>query len=152
MADQHSTDEQDGFARGYHDIPDDGKIRAMSYIQLSEVFHSCEKDSTKFHVIEREVKRRLANDQAESNRSNVLFGACVGGIFGLVGVVIGAYLRTCPDCTQVSPSAAVQQIGNSELTVKPPLGNVTAVAPASTPPASNPAPVASNASHGNRNP
>lgn len=89
MTDQHSAEEQDRFARGYHDIPDDGQLRVMSYIQLSEIFESCEKDSTKFHVIEREVKRRLAKDQAEINLRNVLFGAVVGGMFGLSGVALG---------------------------------------------------------------
>lgn len=151
MADQHSIEEQDGFERGFHGIPDDGQIRAMSYIQLSEVFHSCEKDSTKFHVIEREVKRRLAKDQAEINRPNMLLAACLGGVFALAGVLLGHYLAEQRG-QQVSPASAVQQIGNGNLTPKPQVGNAAVGTPEITIPAPQPAPVASNAGPGNRRP
>lgn len=152
MTDHHSAEEQDSFERGYHDIPDDGKIRAMSYIRLSEVFHSCEKDSIKFHVIEREVKRRIAKDHAEINRSNIFFGACVAGIFGLIGVLLGYYLRAEDVNNQVTPASAVQKIGNSNLIVKPPLENVAVGAQAVAPQVSQPARVTSNASTSNRHP
>ena len=150
--DQHDSEMGDFRLRGYHGIPDSEKLRAMSYIQLSEIFQSCEKDSTKLHVVEREVKRRLAKDQAEINRSNVLFGACVGGMFGLFGVVLGYYLRAEETGRQVAPASTAQQMPNSNLTVKPPLGNVALGAPTASPPASNPAPVPSNASQSTRRP
>ncbi len=118
MADKHNTEEQDGFSRGYNDIPFDGQIRAMSYLQLSEVFHSCEKNSVKYHVVEREVKRRLAKDQAEINRPNMLLAATVGGTFALAGVLLGAYLKDSPTTQLVSPSTAVQQISNNDLAPK----------------------------------
>lgn len=118
MADKHNTEKQDGFSRGYNDIPFDGQIRAMSYLQLSEVFHSCEKNSVKYHVVEREVKRRLAKDQAEINRPNMLLAATVGGTFALAGVLLGAYLKDSPTTQLVSPSTAVQQISNNDLAPK----------------------------------
>jgi hypothetical protein len=152
MANQYSAEEQDGFMRGFHGIPDDGQLRVMSYIELSEVFHSCEKDSTKFHVVEREVKRRLAKDQAEVNRSNILFGTVVGGIFNLAGVVLGYCLRLDPMNQQVAPVNALQQIGNSNLTLKNPLGNVTVGTSPVSQPVANPASAAKNASLGSTPP
>jgi len=152
MSDHHSVEEQDDLARGYHGIPDDAKLQAMSYIKLCETLQSCEKDSTKFHVVEREVKKRLAKDQAKINRSNIGFGACIGGMFGLVGVILGGYLKDSPSPQQVAPSASVQQVQKSGLTPIPPVGNFSPSTPTVSQPTTNPAPVQKNAQQSKRNP
>ena len=159
MADAHS--------RGYHRIPDGEEIQAMSYIRLSEILHSCDKDSTKYIVIEREMKKHLAKDQAEINRKNIILGACMGGIFGLSGVVLGTFLRTCPACDQVAPSSAVYQTEKGNLAVKPPIyphptgtpspavipaGQLAPSTPPATQPANHPEPVQSNAKPRKPNP
>lgn len=143
--DQHDSDMRDFRLRGYHDIPDDDKLQEMSYIQLSEIFHSCEKDSTKFLVVEREMKRHLAKDQAEINRKNILLGVCIGGLFSIVGALIGGFLKSCPSCEQVTPSDAVQKAEKNNLDVKPPIANLAPSTPAVAQPTTGPAPVQSNA-------
>ena len=140
------SEEQDDATRGYRGIPDDSELESMSFIALSELLSSCEKDSTKFHVVERELKKCFAQDQAKINRFNIILGACMGGFFGLAGVALGAYLKNSPSPEQVTPSAAVQQIQNPKLTVKPPITDTAPVSqPAITQPAADPTPVKSNA-------
>lgn len=147
------SDDEDDVTRGYRDIPDESKLESMSFIALSELLSSCEKDSTKFHVVERELKKRLAKDQAEINRSNIILGACMGGFFGLAGVALGAYLKNSPTPEQVTPALAVQQIQNSKLTAKPPIANTAPISqPTITRPVPEPSPVKNNAQPNNHNP
>ena len=84
---------QDALLRGVLDIPDDEKLREMSFVELAALLSSCENESPRFKVVDRELKKHLVKDQAKINRFNIGFGACIGGIFGLVGVVLGAYLK-----------------------------------------------------------
>lgn len=93
---KNDAEEQEGFTRGFHGIPSAEKLKAMSFAELASLLSSCEKDSPKFLVVDRELKKHLAKDQSEINIRNVILGACVGGIFGIVGVVIGSFLRVCP--------------------------------------------------------
>ncbi len=118
--------EEDGFLRGYHGIPDDVKLHKMSFVELAALLASCESGSAKFNVIERELKKHLAKDQAEINRKNVLLGACLGGIFGLVGVFLGANLKNSPSSAQIAPVATAQQPSSGGHTVTPPASNQAA--------------------------
>ncbi len=104
--------------RGYHGIPDDARIKGMSFVQLADLLQSCETGSVKYVVVDREMKKRLANDQAKINLKNVIFG----GVFGLIGVALGAYLKSSPPTHQVVPTAAMQQVtkGNTPLASSPP--------------------------------
>ena len=86
------AEEQEGFVRGFHGIPDSEKLNAMSFAELASLLSSCEKDSPKFLVVERELKKYIAKDQAAINLKNILVGAFIGGVFGWAGVVIGFYL------------------------------------------------------------
>ena len=144
----------DDVTRGYRGIPDDNKLEAMSFIALSELLSSCESGSTKFHVVEREMKKRIAKDQAKINLKNIIIGACLGGFFTIIGAVLGWWLKSCPSCQQIAPAAAVQQAGNSNLAIQPPV--LSSVPPVGTPsiaqPAPNPKPVTSNAQPSNQNP
>jgi hypothetical protein len=90
----------------FHGIPSDEKLKSMSFSDLAVECGDCPKDSPKFKVIEREMKKHLAKDQAKINLPNILIGAGIG----LAGVVLGAYLRNFP-CSenQVSPSTVVNQ-------------------------------------------
>lgn len=143
---------EDAFLRGSLDIPDDEKLRQMSFVELAALLSSCESGSARFNVVERELKKHLAKDQAKINRFNIGFGACVGGIFGLVGVVLGAYLKDSPAFKQVAPSGTVQQIEKSNLAPVPPIGKVIPSAPPIAQPANHPPPVQTNGQPSNRNP
>lgn len=105
--------------RVYDGIPDDQKISGMTYYELSVAFRSCEAGSTGFDVIEREMKKHLAQDQAKINRPNMLWAAGIGGVFALCGVVLGHYLRN-----DVPPASAVHQVETSDLGIKPPIAKV----------------------------
>jgi len=75
------TDENDAFTRGFHGIPDEAKLKSMSYIELAESFSDSEKGSTKYYVVEREMLRRKSKDQMVAT----VIGALIGGVFTLVG-------------------------------------------------------------------
>jgi hypothetical protein len=135
---------QEGFVRGFHDIPDPEKLNAMSFAELSSLLSSCAKDSAKFLVVERELKKHLAKDQAKINLPNMLWAACIGGVFALAGVVLGAYLKNSPPFERVAPSAAAQHIEKSDLGVKPPLGQVAPSQPPIVQPSIQPAPAQNN--------
>lgn len=154
MVTRAELENDDDFVRGYHGIPHEDQLRQMSFVQLVSLLATCQKDSPKFAVIERELKKHLAKDQAEINRKNILIGGCIGGIFGLAGVVLGAYLKDSPSPQQVAPSATVRQLNNGQLTVKPPPTGISV--PSSNPPVTqptiNPAPIKNNAQPSSRNP
>lgn len=133
-------------SRGFHNIPDDSKLQAMSYIQLLGALHSSEKDSPKFHAVEREIKKHLAKDQAKINRPNIVLGACIAGFFGLSGVVLGYCLRELPS-KQIPNPDTLQQIHQSQLTPKQPLGAIQVGKPATPKKSENPAQVKDNAAN-----
>ena len=130
---KEEAEAQEGFVRGFHSIPDDGKLSAMSFSELASLLSSCEKESPKFLVVERELKKHLARDQAKINLPNMLWAACIGGAFALAGVVLGWYLKK-PTFEQIAPPGAVQQIEKSSLAVKPPNGDVVPTAQPSVKP------------------
>lgn len=146
-----SAEDQENFVRGFHGIPDKEKLSAMSFSELAAELSSCEKDSPKFHIVERELKKHLAKDQAKINLPNILIGAGIAGFFTIVGALVGGYLKTCPSCQQVAPTDTVQQIEKSNLGVQPPSGNVpTIVVPPVVQPPPHPADVRKNAHPGNK--
>ena len=134
----HSAEEKEAFDRSILDIPDAEKLAAMPFVELAELLSSCEKDSAKFHVVERELKNRLAKDQAKINRPNIILGAIMGGVFGLLGVVLGYYLKN-----DVPPVGIVQKSEKNDLTQKPPIGSI---------PGGKPAAIQGNAQPGNTKP
>jgi hypothetical protein len=83
--------EHEGFILGTHDIPSEDQIRRMSYPELAAARGS-EIGSPKYMTIEREIKKRLAKDQARINLPNMLYAALIGGLFALAGVWLGYYL------------------------------------------------------------
>jgi hypothetical protein len=141
------AEEEEGFVRGFHGIPDAEKLNAMSFAELASLLSSCEKDSPKFHVVERELKKHLAKDQAEINRPNIRLGAYIGGGFGLAGVVLGAVLTNLNDSVaskQVSPPSPVQQIPQSNLKIQPSSINVQPSNPSAVQGAIPPTPAQGN--------
>ena len=152
MSDYRNLENQDDLVRGYRGIPDDEKLQKMSYIQLAEIFHSCEKDSTKFHVIEREMKKRLAKDQVKINRSNIFLGAGIAGFFTILGAVLGGFLKTCPSCQQVTPAATMKQIENGDLRKKAVGTTVLPITPSASLPANEPSPIQNKTQPSSRNP
>lgn len=148
-----STERDEIAKEVWHDIPGDEKLKSMSFSDLAVEIAGCPKDSPKFQVVEREMKKHIAKDQAKINRCNIILGACVGGIFGLIGVVLGYYLKVAPPTPeQVPPAATVQKMSNGKFTPKPPVGNVAPSQPTIAKPTSNPAPVQNNAQPSNHNP
>ncbi|MFA6163580.1 MAG: hypothetical protein WC685_09145 [Methylobacter sp.] len=82
--DQNLIDGVNSIRDAKHGIPDDKMIGSMSFKDLAFEMGNCIKDSPKFFIIERELKKRLAQDQAAINRPNMILSACIG----LVGVIV----------------------------------------------------------------
>ena len=105
MVTRAELNEDDEFVRGYHDIPSDHELNRMSFVQLASLLATCQESTPKFTVVDRELKKRLLKDQSAINLRNVIIGACIGGIFGLSGVIIGAYLKEPPSVGGVARNA-----------------------------------------------
>ena len=145
--------DNDDFDRGYHGIPDNEDIAAMSFVELASQLSSCAKDSAKFHVIEREMKRRIAKDQAEINRPNIIIAGVIGGVFGLTGVALGFFLNSFqPTSKQVTPASTVQQTPGDKLHVQPSVGNFLPSNPPASQAAKSEPPTQGNAPNGNKAP
>lgn len=145
MTTRAELENDDEFVRGYHDLPHENDLRQMSFVQLVSLLATCKKDSPKFTVVEREIKKYLAKDQAKINRSNIFLGVCIGGIFTIVGAIIGAIIKTCPLCDNISPSKAVYEPEKSNLGVKPQVTGISPREPSVGEVHNNPAPVQNDA-------
>ncbi len=123
MARTEEQQEPDEFIAGYHGIPSAAELRKMSFVQLAEEFASCQKATPKFLVVEREIKKRLAKDQARINLPNMLWAAFIGGAFALAGAFVGAIIRGLPVPNQEIPASATVQNAEKSLSViiKPPV-------------------------------
>lgn len=82
------TSEEDAFLEGYHDIPSQQKLSAMSFVQLASELADCKPGSAKFLVIENAMLRHAES----ANKKNMISGAIIGGSFSLAGVIIGVML------------------------------------------------------------
>lgn len=134
------AEEQEGFVRGFYGIPNAEKLAAMSFAELAAALSSCEKDSPRFHVIERELKKHIAEDQARINLPNMLWAAAFGGVFALSGVVLGYYLKN-----DVPPTSSMQKVEKSQFTRNPLSGNVPLREPPTVSPSQQPAPKSNDA-------
>lgn len=143
---------QDAFLRGALDIPDDAKLLQMSFVELAALLSSCESGSAKFNVVEREMKRRLTQDQAKINRPNMLWAAGIGGTFALSGVVLGAWLNNAPAFKKEAPSATVQQVSKSNLSEKPSITQIAPIGKSATGGTDKPDPVNGNAQPSKQHP
>lgn len=121
----HNDAFNSGVNKVVHDIPCDSDLKKMSFVELSIELASSKKDSPKFIIFEREIKKHIAKDQAKINRGNIILGACIG----LVGVFIGAWLKESPPTQQVAPSNNVQQYKN----IKSPIADVEPKLPKTNP-------------------
>lgn len=130
-----AQEKQEGFVRGFHDIPSDNKLCQMSFVELAAELASSEKDSPKFIAVERELKKHIAKDQAKINLPNMLYAACVGGTFALAGVVLGYYLKNVP------LSSSVQEVERSAHAPSLPSVNISVGQPVVI----SPAPAQNNA-------
>jgi hypothetical protein len=122
--------EEEAFTRGAHDIPDHSKLQVMSFAELASELSYSTKDSPKYMVIERELKRALAKDQARINRSNVILGALMGGALSLLGVTLGAHLKSSSVPQQPNSASGVQQVNQGQLGLQPQITNAPALQPA----------------------
>jgi len=143
MTSQQLSAEED-FARGFHGIPDDEKLKRMSFAELSAELAGTEKGSPTYKVIERELKKHLAKDQAKINLPNMVWAAGFGGVFALAGVVLGWYLNMPPATEQIAPAGAVQQIKNSNFTKEPPSRQIVISSGAGSSSINKPTPKQSN--------
>jgi hypothetical protein len=125
--------EAEAFTRGSCGIPDHNKLQAMSFAELASELSGSTKDSPKYMVIERELKRALAKDQAKINRSNVILGALMGGALSLLGVILGVQLKSSLVPQQPTPASVVQQVNQSQFGLPPQITNVPAPQPAVSP-------------------
>ena len=149
-------EEQEAFVLATHGIPFQHELDAMSFSELASALSSTKASTPKYMVVERAMKRVLAEDQAKINRSNVILGALIGGsfggLFGLCGVVLGAFLKNAPTAQQPPPSSTVHQIQQGKLAVKPPVANIPPGQPISGQPIPVPGAVKQDAQAGQRRP
>ncbi|NGZ10733.1 MAG: hypothetical protein CV088_15325 [Nitrospira sp. LK70] len=114
----NNSEEPDAFSQGFHDIPDDRTLRSMSFIKLAELLSSCERGTTKYIVVDREVFRRKSRDQMWST----LLGAVIGGACTLAGAYIA--VRYLPAQTVEvhceNTSQSMEEILNTSVTKRPP--------------------------------
>ena len=116
--------EQDGLDVSDHNIPDKYWLASKPFDVLAAFLAESRKDSARHTVIDREIKKRLAKDSAGINRNNVIIGACAGGVFGLLGVILGNYLKSE---NQISPAGTVQQVNHGYLAEQPQVANMPSV-------------------------
>jgi hypothetical protein len=131
----------DDILHGFYDIPDDARLKAMSFAELASELSSANKDSPKYMTLERELTRVHARDQARANRSNVVLGAVIAGSFALLGVFLGWFLRgPQPSETLTTPRTSyTNEKANHNTIARSP--NLDANEPASpSPPASGATP------------
>ncbi|WP_340121349.1 hypothetical protein [Methylobacter svalbardensis] len=133
-----------GVNKVIHGIPYDSDLKNMSFIELATELAASKKDSPRFTIFEREIKKHLAKDQAKINRGNIVLGACIG----LAGVFIGSFIRSSPPSNEVAPANTVQQLSN----YKTPVAVAVPSAPSIVKQAIKPAPVSNNTQPGNVNP
>lgn len=91
-----SQSEHDAFQRTVyerHGIPPKDFLQEMPDEDLALNMEKSRKDSAEYLVYDREMKRRVATDAAKIARQNILYGAMIGGCFGIVGSVIGAVTK-----------------------------------------------------------
>jgi hypothetical protein len=135
-------------ARGFHDIPDDKKLKTMSFVEVVVALAAAEKDSALFFALDREHKKRLTRDAAHINLRNVFIGGLLAGCFGLLGVVLGWYLRESKAGQNEAPASAVQQVQEGNLAVQPKVTNVPVIPPVASQPVAVPSPIKPNAQAG----
>lgn len=89
---------EEAFVRGFEDIPDDDKLRKMSYVELASLSSRGEKGSARQRVIEQEIARRTNAENAKLVHSGPSFWAhpitkTVLSIFGAVAAaaIIGYF-------------------------------------------------------------
>jgi hypothetical protein len=120
---------QEAMTRGFYGIPDQDKLEAMSFAELAALLYSAKEGTPNYSVIEREIKKTISRDQAKINRSNIILGVFIGGVFTIFGTVVGAYLKQCPAC-QVT--AASNEAKDGAFKENPPHSKVTSNNPASS--------------------
>lgn len=141
-----STERKEIADEVFHGIPGDEKLKFMSFSDLAIELAGCEKGSPKFLVIEREMKKFLAEDQAKINLKNILIGAWIGLLGVVLGAFLGAYLKNPCDAQKSNPNV-MNQIEKNQLTVKPPIGDAPTLQPPSIPVSIKPAPSQNNGQH-----
>ena len=88
-----SQEEHDGLLRGYHNVPRDEELKAMSDIELDSLFYSSKDKPVKAAAIEREINRRkFTRDGAPLIINGGVGGVAItggaGGAHGDGGAVI----------------------------------------------------------------
>ena len=106
---------QQAFERTALHLPSDQDMGKMSFAGLASLLSSCKDGTAEYIMVERKIKMHLAKDQSRINLPNMLYAAGIGGIFALVGVILGWHLTTTPPSEQVTPTSSVQQAKNSNL-------------------------------------
>ena len=57
---------QDEFIEGFHDIPSQDKLAALSFVELAALFSECKTGAAKYTVVERELDRRKQSQQEKA--------------------------------------------------------------------------------------
>lgn len=137
--------DQDAVRREIMDLPPDHVLCNKSFDDLVELIDLCpERESGRFLILDRELKKRLATDQARINFPYMLraarLGAIIGGLFALSGVFLGYCLKEFSSHSQVSVSKNNNEIIDSKFS-KNLEGDLSINQPVISPPLPNKKPI-----------
>jgi hypothetical protein len=88
-ADQEGNVEQAEMDRVLLEVPTDAELSNMTYMDLANNLSLSRPNSARFHVLDRQMRRILAEDQMLINRKNTY----IAGFVSLLGVALGWLLR-----------------------------------------------------------
>ena len=80
----------DGFDVGGHSIKNKYEISTWTFDVLTLMLAKDTQDLARYTVIDGEIMKRLAKDNAAIHLTNAILGGYAGRIFGLLGVFLGA--------------------------------------------------------------
>lgn len=103
-------EEEEAFNREMADIPSDKELREMSDTSLTLLKVSSDKDSARYEIIEKEIKRRDRKEQASINLKNILYGTAIGAILSGLFTLIGTIKYEISSITQESRELLVDYL------------------------------------------
>ena len=85
---------EDAFARADDNIPLDEELRSMTSLALCELLSSCQSNTTKHAIVEREKARRdiIENAQLARSKQSFWYHPLMRPILAVVGTIVGVAL------------------------------------------------------------
>ena len=95
----NDSEVEDAFLEGFHDAPSKNELDSMSFVQLASALSDSKIGTAKYIIIE----NALLKHQESAQKNNTVYGAKLGGLFSLTGVVLGAILSYAVSLSTANP-------------------------------------------------